>query len=113
MKLARNLTVAVVFGVFIVLAVAAYVRVRREAGLFEADIRRDDRAIGRALAVAVQEVWRTEGEARAIHLVDEASERESQVDIRWVWLDAGDGDEHRPRLSLQQLEPVLQGQEIV
>src|SRR3954465_633561 len=99
MKLARNVTIALVLGVFLVLALSAYMRVRADAGLFESAIRRDDHTMGRALAAAVLEVWRTEGEARAIHLVDEANERESQVDIRWVWLDAPRGDRFGPRLD--------------
>src|SRR4051794_36025820 len=113
MKLARNLTVALIAGIFLVLALSAYVRIRREAGLFEANIRRDDHAMARALMAGVIEVWGNEGEARALHLVDEANEQESEVDIRWVWLDGRGGPDHAPRLSPAALEPVLAGKEVV
>ncbi|APR86412.1 sensor histidine kinase [Minicystis rosea] len=113
MKLARKLTFALVLGVFVVLALSAYVRVRREAGIFEADIRRDNHTMGRALSAAVLEVWRTEGEARALHIVSEANERESQVDIRWVWLDAPDGDAFAPRLPRANVGPIREGREVV
>jgi signal transduction histidine kinase len=113
MKLARNLTIALIAGIFMVLALSAYVRIRREAGLFEANIRRDDHAMGRALMAGVLEVWGNEGEARALHLVDEANEQEGAVDIRWVWLDGQGGPDHAPRLSAAALAPVRAGHEVV
>jgi signal transduction histidine kinase len=112
MRLARNLTFSLVLGISIVLAVSAYFRIHREAGLFESDIRRDNHPMGRALAAAVVEVWRTEGEARALRLVADANERESQIDIRWIWLGEGVSDPHRPRLPSSLLGPSAHGAEV-
>jgi len=42
-------------------------------------------------------MWETAGEAPALALVKEANERETQVDIRWVWLDAAQGGAARIR----------------
>ncbi|AUX42057.1 uncharacterized protein SOCE26_034820 [Sorangium cellulosum] len=113
MKLARKLTLALMFGVFLVLALSAYVQIRREANVFENDVQRDHQAMGRALAAAVTEVWRSEGQARALRLVEDANERERQVDIRWTWLDGQAGEAHRPRLAPELLLPVAKGQAVV
>lgn len=113
MKLARKLTLALILGVFAVLASSGYVWLRRETSLFENDVRRDDHTMGRALSAAVLGVWRTEGEARALRIVDEANERESQVDIRWVWLDAPEGSRHEPMLPPEALAPLRRGGEVV
>jgi two-component system, NtrC family, sensor kinase len=113
MKLARKLTLALVFGVFLVLALSAYVQIRREAKTFENDVQRDHHAMGRALAAAITGVWRTEGPARALRLVEDANERERQVDLRWVWLDEQADDAHRPQLAPELLVPVSRGQSVV
>lgn len=113
MKLARKLTLALILGVLLVLASSAYFRARREAGRFEKDVRRNSHTMARALATAVVEVWRTDGEARALRLVTDANERESQIDIRWVWLDGEHRDAHTPRLSPDDLAPARAGKEVV
>lgn len=84
MKLARKLALALIVGVTLVLVANAYLRVQREIGLFESDMRRDDRMMARALRAAVSEVWRSEGEAAALRVVEVANAHESSVTIRWV-----------------------------
>ncbi|WP_434043618.1 MULTISPECIES: sensor histidine kinase [Sorangium] len=113
MKLARKLTLALVFGVFLVLALSAYAQIRREARIFENDVQRDHHTMARALAAAVMEVWRSEGTARALRLVEDANEREQQANIRWVWLDGQADEPHRPRLAPELLAPVAEGRAVV
>ncbi|WP_437732779.1 sensor histidine kinase [Sorangium sp. So ce1335] len=113
MKLARKLTLALVLGVFLVLALSAYAQIRREARIFENDVQRDHHTMARALASAVVQVWRSEGPARALRLVEDANEREQQVNIRWVWLDGQADEAHRPRLAPEQLAAVTTGQAVV
>ncbi|WP_437778308.1 sensor histidine kinase [Sorangium sp. So ce1097] len=113
MKLARKLTLALVFGVFLVLALSAYAQIRRDARIFENDVQRDHHTMARALATAVTEVWRSEGSERALRLVRDANEREQQVTIRWVWLDGQADEVHRPRLAPERLAPVAEGQAVV
>ena len=60
-KLARKLTAALVLGIFAVLLVQSITRVRREMGMFENDMRREGRTMGRVLATAATEVWTTDG----------------------------------------------------
>lgn len=112
-KLARKLTVALVLGIFAVLAVQSFSRVRRETGLFEIDMRRDGHTMGRVLKTAAVEVWRTDSEAHAKRLIAEVNESESHVTIRWVSLDAPAGDPAAPRIGRDGLAPVALGREVV
>jgi len=94
-RLVRKLTLAIVVGMCVVLAIHAYLRVERETNLHESDMRRDHFKIGGAFAVAVEEVWRAGGQVRALELIEDANRAEKEVLIRWVWLDAPIGDIHR------------------
>jgi signal transduction histidine kinase len=112
MKLARKLVVAFILVVFAVFAVYAAIRVDREIRLFETDMQRDAKVLGRALSAAMIEVWRSDGEGTALRIVNDANARSRDVKIRWVWLDdpaPGEG----PRLEASQLAELLAGREVV
>jgi signal transduction histidine kinase len=112
-KLARKLALALFLGVFAVLALHAYVRVRREFFLFENDIRHDSHVYGRALAAAVAEVYRIDGKARALNIVERADQRENHVRIRWVVMDVAPGSADSPAVPSSELAAVVHGEEYV
>ena len=112
MKLVRKLTLTLVLAITAILAVHGYIEIRREIEHYETDMREDQRIIGRVLRPALTSIWRSQGEARALALLDYADEGLRRVGIRWVWLDALEGDPHRPRLGLSRLEAVARGQEL-
>jgi len=87
MRLVYKLTLAFILGTCVVLAVNAALRVRREVALFERFAAREDRLLGRALGAAVDAVWRSEGEKRALELVRDANARDTQVSIGWIGLE--------------------------
>jgi len=62
--------------------------------------------------VLVVDVWHTSGRRRAMKLIKAANKEEHLVNIRWVWLDASPNELNRPRVLIERLEPVLQGQEV-
>ena len=110
MKLTRKLTVALGCAILAVLSVDAAVGVQRKADLFETSIRRDTQLLGRTVAAAAARVWRTAGESQARDLVEHANEQEDQVSIRWVSLEAPEGNPKRPEVPpdrLGWLEPGL------
>jgi two-component system NtrC family sensor kinase len=86
MRLVQKLSLAFMLGTTGILAANGYFRVRREVALFRADRVRDHDLIGRALGAAVEAVWRTQGRAEAMALVDAANGSEGRVRIRWVSL---------------------------
>ncbi|MBI5481269.1 MAG: HAMP domain-containing protein [Deltaproteobacteria bacterium] len=110
MKLTWKLTVFLVLGTLVATAAHAAYRIRREAGSFEADIRRNNDLLGRAVAAAARRMWETAGAAPALALVKEANERETQVEIRWVWLDAAPGDQYHPLAGRHRLTSVERGE---
>ncbi len=85
MRLVQKLSFAFILGFSAILVTNGYFRVRREMNVFEANRVRDHDLIGRALGAAVAAVWRSEGEAQALDLVQAANAGESKIRIRWVW----------------------------
>ena len=70
MKLVRKLTLTLVLAITAILAVHGYIEIRREIEHYETDMREDQRIIGRVLRPALTSVWRSQGEARALALLD-------------------------------------------
>jgi signal transduction histidine kinase len=113
MKLTWKLTIFLVLGTLLVTALHAATRISRESALFEQDIRQDNYLLGRTIAGAARRMWETAGEVQALQLVQEANERESQVDIRWVWLDAAPGTSASPLVSRAELAPLKTERKLV
>jgi signal transduction histidine kinase len=80
-RLARRLTVALLLGILAVLAVDAWLRVRRETAFFDEDLRRDTRVTATVLSGAASRVWRSEGDKGARRVVAEAN-RHSSLRVR-------------------------------
>ena len=107
MKLAAKLIAFVVVGFVCVLALNAYLSVRRDVALFQTDMIRNGNQLGRTLKDLVEDVWRTGGEDRALQLIRDANEEEPSVSVRWVWLTEVTDDLHRPRASLKRIRDLL------
>ncbi len=103
MRLAKRLGIALILGVFLVLAAFAYVRLEREVQLFDSDMRRDHRTLGETLAVAVAQTWESEGEDAALALVSRVSAARADVTARWVSLRPDAPARQRPAVDLQRL----------
>lgn len=87
MRLARKLTLALLAGVFAVMAGYAYVQIGREVVILDADIGKNEK-FGRGVAAALEAIWATEGEARAREMVDIIDHNGPDVvRLRWHWLD--------------------------
>jgi len=99
-RLTRKLTLALAGAILLVLAVNAAIRIRVELDVYEFDVQRDSRVLGRAVAGAASLIWQRVGEREARDLVADANERESNMTIRWVWLDAPAGTQDAPQAPL-------------
>jgi two-component system NtrC family sensor kinase len=89
MKLVQKLAAALVFGTFLILAANGYLRVEREVAVLRADRERDLDVMGRALAAATAAVWRSEGRARAMAMVEATNHEGAGAHVRWVTADGG------------------------
>jgi signal transduction histidine kinase len=96
MKLTSKFILALTLTLLGMLAVTAGFRVRRDIARFEAERSTANQLLARTVAGAASRIWSTVGEEQAFDVVADANERESDVTIRWVWLDAVAGD---PRAS--------------
>jgi signal transduction histidine kinase len=88
MKILPKLTLSLVTGTCLILAVNGYFRVRREVAQFERDRLREHEMIGRSLGAAVTSVWRTEGEEPAMASIEAVNRRFTDIHVRFVGPDA-------------------------
>jgi two-component system NtrC family sensor kinase len=94
MRLVQKLSLAFVLSTSAVLAVAGVVRAQREVGVLEYDRLRDHHLIGRALGAAIATVWHSDGQARALAVLEQANIPSGRVRMRWIWLEGGPLDVH-------------------
>ena len=93
MRVALKLTLALIVGIALVQAVSGWLRVQREREMFEEDMRRDHRVLGKALAVTAARVWSHQGRQPALDLVEDANVQHSHIDISWMSLETPEPDE--------------------
>jgi signal transduction histidine kinase len=108
MKLARKLTIALVLSILVVMAGHAWIQWRSEVILFQNDIDRLPKR-GRAFLGTVQQIWMHEGEQRARQIVEEVADAITELDARWVRLDAAPGDPDALKLSPEEMQRVADG----
>jgi signal transduction histidine kinase len=93
-----------------VFTVNSVIDVRRELALFDAETRRDNHALGRALAVAASTTWSVGGEAEARKIVEEAGDG-VDVAVRFVVLDEERDPRDAPAVPRDQLGSLAEGRE--
>ena len=109
MRLARKLTLALLLGIAIVMAVSASLQVTRERELFATDTAADELEIGRAVRAAVGFVAASDGVERAEELVRIVDAAEQRTRLRWVALDDAAGG---PRLDPEAVAALRAGREV-
>ncbi|HTF36445.1 MAG TPA: HAMP domain-containing sensor histidine kinase [Myxococcota bacterium] len=112
MRLVRKLTFALLAGFAVIFAIQAWLSMREFAEAYEADISRDHRVMGRALAAAVAASLRDHGPDAAVSIIAEADAHELQTEIRWVRLDAPPGSANAPALPREQVVPAELGHDV-
>jgi len=112
MRLARKLTLSIVFGVLVVLSAHAFLTIRSDGTFSEQQIKSDAHRTGTLLVQAMARIWKGENEVRALEMVDEANEDNSLVHLRWVLLNVADDDPYAPRAPRALLGPLALGREV-
>jgi signal transduction histidine kinase len=107
MKLVPKLSLVLVGAMSLVLVVRATSRVRDDKALYEKDTRRDHAVTAHVLRTSVAEVWETEGQARAEHLVETANRGSDTLRFRWIAPGSAD-----PALSARELDAVRAGGDV-
>lgn len=84
MKIVPKLTLALVAGMCLVLAINGYMRVRRETAAFEAERTRRHAIVGRAIGAAVTASWKTDGETAALTMLSSSIDRYDGMQAKWL-----------------------------
>src|SRR5262245_25104033 len=87
MKVSIKLALALVGGVVVVMAGYAYFQVRREVVILNAELYKNHK-FGRGAAAALEEVWQSEGEAKARQVLETIDRNGPDiVQLHWRWID--------------------------
>ena len=117
MKLARKIALALTATIFVVMALYALYLRSQQVVLFEGDLQ-GSATRGAAVRLMIQDIWRTDGPARAREIVERVADMLEDVQVTWIDLAAKPGQKGyvalRPR-DRQALEAgavltVLEGQ---
>lgn len=117
MKLTAKIALALVASISIVLYLNARSQIDAAEIRHETDMRDDALDVGRLFRPTVARLWRTEGKASALYLIQYINETlkqnkvETRMQLRWVWLQADADKSTRPRVSLRMLDGVVHGNE--
>lgn len=107
MRISHKFTVTLLGCVLVAVTLNAWSAVRTEIARFEDEIEAHQSAIGTALRPAVLDVWRTDGPARAMEIIQKADQNMTWVLIRWVWLGPVEGVESaRPAIPSSRFAEV-------
>lgn len=109
MRLVPRLSLFFVGAMTIVLTVRSWIEIGRNTEAFEADMKRDHRVLGHALAAGVADAWRVGGEADARRLVETANTISSDTRIQWV---PGEGSADRLELDTEEKLSLMTSDEI-
>ncbi len=101
MRLARKITLLFLVPFVALLLIFGVRTARREIGIYEAQVSTDLVLTGRALRPAFAEIWRLEGEARALEVLAAADKDVSEVEVRWVRGDSGGGASDGPIVQIR------------
>jgi signal transduction histidine kinase len=112
MRLVRKLTLALLAGFAVIFALQAWLSMDEFAAAYEADITRDHKVMGRALAAAVAASLRDHGPNSAVSMIAEADARELQTEIRWVHLQAPPASPDAPALPREEVVPAELGHDV-
>ncbi len=109
MQVARRHTLALILGILAVMGGYAYLQVRHEVVLFEADFDRT-RRLGRVMLVMLEELWKTEGEGRFRQVLQQADATVQELHVRAVSLPPPANDASAALLSAQDRQALGAGQ---
>ena len=88
MRLTRKFIAALVIGVALVALVQGYLDYNREREVFDRQMQGEAKALGRAVANGVADVWTRDGEAAAQEFLRIATPKGERTQVRFVWPDA-------------------------
>jgi signal transduction histidine kinase len=109
MRLATKLVVVFLIGIVVLTGVNIFLALRHEEREFENETTAEARRLARTMEEVLTVVWRDQGQAGAVQLIQKTSDREPHLQMRWVYFDASPGDPHCPAAPPEQVRAILEG----
>ena len=106
MRISGKLSLGMIAGIAAILAISSYLTVNREVQLFETDMARDHEIFAQAVASSMSRVWRIDGRAHALGLLEQLDAGEGAVRVRFVPADRSPAD---PKIDPAALARVRRG----
>ncbi|HEY1536885.1 MAG TPA: HAMP domain-containing sensor histidine kinase [Polyangiaceae bacterium] len=103
MRISGKLTLGMIAGIVAILAISSYLTVNREVDLFETDMARDHELFAQAVASSMARVWRVDGRAHALGLLQQLEAGEGSVRVRFVPKDVLPNDPHIQPVALDRV----------
>jgi two-component system, NtrC family, sensor kinase len=103
MRISGKLTLGMIAGIVAILAISSYLTVNREVELFETDMARDHELFAQAVASSMARVWRADGRAHALGLLQQLEAGEGSVRVRFVPKDVLPNDPHIDPMALDRV----------
>jgi len=100
------------FFAIVIVAIEAYVSITRDIAFFHEEARSDTSQIGRTLTELIEDIWNHNGQNRALELIADANRDEPLVQVRLVRFDADRADPSAPRVSIETIRSVRNGNPI-
>ena len=118
MRLTAKLVAALLVVIGILALVYGRSELSRQTDEFEARRAASQQSVGRMFRPMIARTWRADGEGSALYVIEYtkrllADEHvDTELDLRWVWLDPDAPASALPMASLQALNAVLLGKEV-
>src|SRR5688572_23409322 len=95
--------------VVVVLSLRGFFDTTRALTHYEEEVRIAQHDLGETLQLAVTRIWETEGWEAALSFLRAVEKNHGDTEIRWIWLEAQPREEFRPRVPIEHLRPLLNG----
>jgi hypothetical protein len=97
MRLATKLVVVFLIGIVVLTGVNIFLALRHEEREFENETTAEARRLAKTMEEVLTVVWRDQGQAGAVQLIQRTSDREPHLQVRWVYFDASPGGDSSTR----------------
>jgi two-component system NtrC family sensor kinase len=103
MKLTLRLIGILLAAILLIIAIDSFLSIRREEELIRQNMKENATLLGETTGRLFAEVWRFQGQQKALALISEINRSEHRIKVRWVSADSTAFDLYAPQVPLEQL----------
>jgi len=89
-----------------------YLSIQRDVELYNKDMQRKARLLAYSLRNPIISIWQELGQKRALQLINDANAGESEITIRWIWIDNEIDSNHKPLTDSAILSDLKKGKDL-